>query len=277
MKKIFNICLFVALSFYLLACGGSSSGSSDGELIMSNSTNQCSLLQEPGPITDTIRIIQGAECSAANSPVVLVSVAPPGDFADICTGILITPNVVLTAAHCMPGSLTGVNVFANGRSIPISRILIHPAYRIDTVQDLIFYDVALVYLSQPTLNNTLPLVTSRLVSVGEPMAIFGYGLDELGVQGVLRSGLMTISDVTETHISAQFTGRQSNTCGGDSGGPAVQRFIGNDGRIVTGVIGTLSSGIDSSCAAGDVSTYININSPEIIAFIISHVPNVGLI
>ncbi len=276
---LFFSVLILFTCFYLLSCnngdGQSALDGSNGIDATCNS-NRCATLGLNASFANS-KIINGTACENVNSPIVQLSVSPPNEFSDICTGTLISANTVLTAGHCLAGTAEGTFVIHQGTKIAAERTIIHPEFRIDEEQRLVFNDVGLIVLSTPVNVKTLPILISKPPVVGEKINIYGFGLNSRQQQGELNSGQMEISSTTSSHIQARFELPCSNTCGGDSGGPAIQIAFNELGEAVPGIIGILSSGTNRFCNIGDVSSYTFLNNPSVIGFILSNTPSAGLI
>lgn len=271
-SKTFWLFIFT-FSFVLNACSGGSGDDDGGGSPDPLLTNACSV------IGLNTRIINGTACSDNNSPVVQIRILPDNDPREFnCSGTLITATDVLTAAHCFLQSGSGRTfVVINNQSIPGTATL-HPSAAIvsdgDDVE--VVFDVAIVKLSRAVSLPTLPVLISDPVVTDEVISIYGYGLDENGVLGTLRSGQSRVDSVDEQHIAAEFTGDGSNSCNGDSGGPAVMAIV-RDGISVPGIVGLVSSGSVESCGIGDRSLYTNVTSQSMLNFIQSTAPGVNLL
>lgn len=261
-----TICTLLSVLALTSCGGGGGSDSGSGGL----STNQCSVIGlHP-------KIVNGTQCaSESSSSVVSVSII---SFADgtqgLCSGSMIAPNAVLTAAHCFSDNLSVVSVQVSGEDVTATKVYIHPGFHQDQTNQADFDDAAIVILSRSVSAPTLPIVTSRSVANGDTISIFGYGLDGSNQDsaGVLRSGQAEVSAVTSNHITTIFHGDGSNTCEGDSGGPAVQTVNGR-----AGIVGLTSSGTVEGCGDGDQTLFTNVQGSGVLNFIRSVVPSVGTI
>lgn len=246
---------------FLGGCGGGGGSSDDSSGSGGLRTDTCSTLGlQP-------RIINGTQCETSGSPVVRIDLRLRDGSAALCSGSIISPTHVLSAGHCFPPQTRSAFITVNGARVDGARFFRHPGYT-ETSQAL-FKDVAVLELSQPVSLPILPIMTSQPVSSGDAIQIFGFGTTETGSLGVLESGEMRVSDVTSDHLIAAFNGDGSNTCTGDSGGPALLTVNG-----AVGIVGLTSSGFRADCLAGDRTLFANMQSADYIGFVRSIVPSV---
>lgn len=177
------------------------------------------------------------------------------DFTVTCTGTLIAPDVVLTAAHCIRGA-TEVHVGApigQGRFIKVASAVAHPMF--DDATDA--YDLAIVRLAESVDDVTpiaLPTLTLDAAPVGSTVRVVGYGVTGAGAvtDGERRTGTMQMSAVNERTFTT--TPAPSNSCGGDSGGPV---FAGEQ------LIGITVSG-DPTCMVNAVNARLDISVEDFV-------------
>lgn len=256
------LALFIILSSAVLASCGSGGGA--------DNTGKCEALDLTSD-SGTAKIVNGTVCSGlTKSPVVIVLRNTPDGKTGLCTGTMLSPNKVLTAAHCLVGAASIDILFGTTTDkfafVTASSWSIHPSYSRTQLSN----DIGIVHtpVSLPVPN--LPILTSTAPKVGDKASIFGYGSSSGGadIDGKLRVGNMTIGVVDASKIYASFDAGSSNTCLGDSGGPMLLQVGGQQS-----IIGTTSSGSSTNCAVGELSGFSNLQAPIMQSFIRSIAPD----
>lgn len=153
------------------------------------------------------------------------SVGIIGDrFGGFCSGTLITPRDVATAAHCAVGINNSDGRFSvEGMTYETTSIHVHPSYNDFTLNN----DIAVFRLSRPITNIDPSPIFRGTPRVGQILTLVGYGAGGTGASGhtgdfgTKRVGLTPIDGVEETLITWRFDDEtESNTAPGDSGGAA---------------------------------------------------------
>ncbi|RZA26101.1 MAG: trypsin-like serine protease [Proteobacteria bacterium] len=200
-----------------------------------------------------------------------------GTLDEYCTGVLIAPNAILTAAHCFletkkhpmiyfGNSIPKLRSKTNNRFVEFGEVIIHPDFSQKRLQDYDkkirklsdaakiplpkegLDDLAIVLFQDPHLSDFSPVAMAKDLPGDEPTHAAGFGCQSTECEtysSKLRKVALTfVKPLGETDMLVLSAGENRGTCTGDSGGPDF--VTTSDGLKLLSIISTGPE----SCEAG---------------------------
>ncbi|MCA9617738.1 MAG: trypsin-like serine protease [Myxococcales bacterium] len=160
-----------------------------------------------------------------------------------CTGTLVTPTVVVSAAHCIHPDIgvsppTAISVYfgtgtSGGTLIPVVEGQYHPSWSLNGGNG--DNDISVLRLAQAAPTTPIPMMTGSLTQsfVGQTVRMIGFGITQAGGQdsGIKRQTTIVVGELYPKQWA--FPENGTGTCNGDSGGTALANF--GQGEVLVGI------------------------------------------
>jgi hypothetical protein len=185
-----------------------------------------------------------------------------------CTGTLVAPNVVVTAAHCDREGCPGERVFIGrdidrpqeGRIVSVAARAVHPDY----ARRRPYADVMVLILDEDV-TGVAPRAIAPSDGLRDEASIRVVGYGRVDVAGTMGYGVRRLVDVplvspelavgqeAGTEFAAGRPFLEKDSCSGDSGGPA---YVERDGSWL--LMGATSRAIPGRRTCGDGGIYTSV-------------------
>lgn len=181
--------------------------------------------------TPSIAIVNGQE----NSGPAKFSLMVLDDHGEMCSGVVLSQQIILTAAHCVANATDWRIHWRDEDGSPVlikpESVLVHPAYDRNAVAKRHkSIDLALIKLPDPLPSRFQPIIVSSMenLEIGDHVTVAGFGFSEEKNRKTL--GIMRSTDLNVVQPYGKSNSiiwledgiaHRAGACQGDSGGPIL--------------------------------------------------------
>lgn len=213
------------------------------------------------------KIINGDECNDIKSSVVRIRIGTEGKHI-MCSGVIISENVVLTAGHCLNRNYDDIVVKQGENFYQAEFGVVNPYY----YESMVFFfhglhtpgDIAIIKIKDRFNVKPLPIIVSKIPQKREKILVAGYGVTESGIKpDHVNAAFMQVSESANLGFIMEYDNTNTNVCSGDSGGPALALT-----KYGPAIYGTTSGGKSKAeCREGDIAFFTNLSLKQNLDFI----------
>jgi len=187
----------------------------------------------------------------------VVGVVPVDQYGNpgACSGVLLTPRAVLTAAHCVKADdIKSVSVvfdlkIGEKNEVKVVKSVVHPDFK-DDLDTFGPADLAIIFLAPHDFPTVIePLDRDVSFGEGQQFVLLGYGLSERRVfdsSGVLRKAAIVSTGYDTDRIVELRPISERWPCEGDSGGPVLRKDLSGH-YAVSGIMSAVFTGPRHEC------------------------------
>lgn len=196
-----------------------------------------------------------------------------------CTGVLIHPQIVLSAAHCAPHmpNIVALNTIDQNRlgeaeTISVRKVKIHPQYQFSGQP---YNDMVALILQTEARTAPVGIATASEMSEAGTVTLVGFGHENaggtqgFGIKRRVDVDMVSIRKTPQEDLNAAETrygfesdlefvagGNGFDSCNGDSGGPAY--ILAGGKRRVAGLTSRATKDFTQMCGDGGVYTRLDV-------------------